>query len=159
MANTDKRTIEGIRLIARDTQKMKIFDKVAYAFGSSAVMDLLNDTRTYQDRYMREFDIYESAAIKYAKIDTDTLRKKAEEIEEQDEDEDADELYCNMLTEEVEKVSVPHSKIMEEIENEIGYYHEVQLYDGSEWFDNSEIDNIDYDDGEKGIFTLKEDEE
>lgn len=155
---TNKKTIEGIRLIARDTQKIKIFDKTAYALGSSAVMDLLNDTRTYQDRYMREFDIYESAAIKYAKINTDALRKKAEEIEEQDENEDADELYCNMLTEEVEKVSVPHSKIMEEIENEIGYYHEIKLYDGKEWFDESEIDIIDYDDGEKGTFTLKEDE-
>lgn len=157
---TNTRTIEGIRLIARDTQKIKIFDKVAYAlYGSSAVMDLLNEAHSYEDRYMGECDIYESAAIKYAKIDTDALRKKAEEIEEQDEDEDADELYCNMLTEEVEKVSVPHSKIMEEIENEIGYYHQIQLYDGEEWFDKSEIDLIDYDDGEKGTFTLKEDEE
>lgn len=155
---TNKKTIEGIRLIARDTQKIKIFDKTAYALGSSAVMDLLNDTRTYQDRYMREFDIYESAAIKYAKIDTDALRKKAEEIEEENEDEDADELYCNMLTEEVEKVNVPHSKIMEEIENEIGYYHEIQLYDGKEWYDETEIDLIDYDDGKKGTFTLKEEE-
>lgn len=155
---TNKKTIEGIRLIARDTQKIKIFDKTAYALGSSAVMDLLNDTRTYQDRYMREFDIYESAAIKYAKIDTDALRKKAEEIEEENEDEDADELYCNILTEEVEKVNVPHSKIMEEIENEIGYYHEIQLYDGKEWYDETEIDLIDYDDGKKGTFTLKEEE-
>ena len=155
---TNKKTIEGIRLIARDTQKIKIFDKTAYAHGSSAVMDLLNDTRTYQDRYMREFDIYESAAIKYAKIDTDALRKKAEEIEEENEDEDADELYCNMLTEEVEKVNVPHSKIMEEIENEIGYYHEIQLYDGKEWYDETEIDLIDYDDDKKGTFTLKEQE-
>ena len=154
-----KKTIEGIRLIARDTQKIKIFDKVAYAFGSSAVMDLLNETNDYQDRYMREFDIYESAAIKYAGIDTDALRKKAEEIEEQNEEEDTDELYCNMLIEEVEKVNVPYSKIMEEIENEIGYYHEIKLYDGEEWYDESEIDLIDYDDGEKGTFTLKEDEE
>lgn len=159
MTNTNKKIIEGIRFIARDTQKTKIFDKTAYAlYGASAVMDLLNDTRTFQDRYMREFDIYESAAIKYAKIDVNALRKQAEEIEEENEDEDADELYCNMLTEEVEKVNVPHSKIMEEIENEIGYYHEIQLYDGSEWFDDSEIDLIDYDDGEKGTFTLKEDE-
>ena len=48
---------------------------------------------------------------------------------------------------------------MEHITDEIGYYHEIQLYDGSEWYDDSEIDIIDYDDGEKGTFTLKEDEE
>lgn len=156
---TNKKTIEGIRFIARDTQKMKIFDKVAYAlYGSSAVMDLLHEVQNYEARYM-ETDIYESAAIKYAGIDTDALRKKAEEIEEEKEDEDADELYCNMLTEEIEKVNVPDSKIMEEIKDNIGYYHQIQLYDGEEWFDDSEIDTIDYDDEEKGTFTLKEDEE
>lgn len=159
MTNTNKRTIEGIRYIARDTQKRKVFDKVAYAlYGASAVMDLLNETHSYEDRYMGECDIYESAAIKYGKIDTDALRKKAEKIEEQNEDEDADELYCNMLTEEVEKVNVPYSKIMEEIENEIGYYHQVQLYNGEEWYDETEIDTIDYDEEEKGTFTLKEEE-
>lgn len=159
MTNTNKKTIEGIRLIARDTQKVKIFDKVAYAlYGASAVMDLLNEAHSYEDRYMGECDIYESAAIKYAKIDTDALRKKAEEIEEQSDD-DENEIYCELFNNAIEKVSVPHSKIMEEIENEIGYYHEVQLYDGSEWYDETEIDLIDYDDGEKGTFTLKEDEE
>ena len=78
---TNKKTIEGIRLIARDTQKRKVFDKVAYAlYGSSAVMDLLNEARSYEDRYMGECDIYESAAIKYAGIDTDALIKQALEI-------------------------------------------------------------------------------
>lgn len=155
---TNTRTIEGIRMIARDTQKIEVFNKVAYAFGSSAVLDLLNEAEEYQDRYMTDFSIYQKACIDFGKIDTDALRKKAEEIEEQNEDEDADELYCNMLTEEVEKVSVPHSKIMEEIKNEIGYYHQIQLFDGVKWFDETEIDLIDYDDGEKGTFILKEDE-
>ena len=40
MTNT-KKQIEGIRYIARNTQKMKIWDKVAYALGTSAVMELL----------------------------------------------------------------------------------------------------------------------
>ena len=159
MTNTNKKKIEGIRFIARDTQKMKIWDRTAYAlYGSSAVMDLLHEVQNYETRYL-DVDIYESAVIKYAGIDTDALRKKAEEIEEENEDEDTNELYCNMLTEEVEKVNVPDSKIMEEIEDNIGYYHEVQLYDGEEWFDKSEIDIINYDDGEKGTFTLKENEE
>ena len=48
---------------------------------------------------------------------------------------------------------------MEHITDEIGYYHEIQLYDGSEWFDESEIGMIDYDDGNFGTFTIKEDEE
>ena len=48
---------------------------------------------------------------------------------------------------------------MEHITDEVGYYHEVYLYDGDEWFNNLEIDTIDYDGEEKGTFTLKEDEE
>ena len=48
---------------------------------------------------------------------------------------------------------------MEQIKKEIGYYHQIQLYDGTEWFDDSEIDTIDYDDNNFETFTLKEDEE
>lgn len=159
MTNANKKTIEGIRFIARDTQHMKVFDKIAYAlYGSSAIMNLLNKTNDFQDRYMKEFDIYESAAIKYAKIDTDALRKKAEEIAEQNND-DENEAFDNMLCEEIAKVTIPGSAIMEEIKNTIGYCHEIYLYDGGEWFNNLEIDIIDYDDGNFGTFTLKEDEE
>lgn len=154
---TNTRTIEGIRLIARDTQKIKIFDKVAYAFGSSAVMDLLNETNDYQDRYMKEFDICRTACIEFGKIDVDALRKQAALLVEQNDDEN--EIYCKLLDKAIEKVNPPYSKIMEEIENEIGYYHQIQLYDGEEWYNETEIDTIDYDDGEKGTFTLKEDEE
>ena len=152
---TNKKTIEGIRLIARNTQKMKVFDKIAYSFGNSAVRDLLNEARSYEDNYMKEFDIYEKACIDYGKIDTDALRKQAEEIAEQSND-DENEVYCELLDKAIEKVNPPYSKIMECILDEVGYYHEIQLYDGSEWFDDSEIDTIDYDDGEKGTFTLKE---
>lgn len=159
MTNANKKTIEGIRFIARDTQHMKVFDKIAYSWsGSSAIMNLLNKTNDFQDRYMKEFDIYESAAIKYAKIDTDALRKKAEEIAEQNND-DENEAFDNMLCEEIAKVTIPGSAIMEEIKNTIGYCHEIYLYDGGEWFNNLEIDIIDYDDGNFGTFTLKEDEE
>ena len=157
---TNTRTIEGIRFIARDTQKRKVFDKVAYAlYGSSAVMDLLNEAHNYEDRYMGECDIYESACIDFGKIDTDALRKKAAFLAEQNEDIDENEAYCELLDKAVEKVNPPYSKIMECILDEIGYYHQIQLYDGKEWFDETEIDVIDYDDGEKGTFTLKEDEE
>lgn len=156
---TNKRIIEGIRYIARDTQKMKIWDRTAYAWsGSSAVVNLLNKTNDYQDKYMKEFDIFQSAAIKYGKIDIDTLRKQAEEIAEQNDD-DESEIFDNMLCEEIAKVRLPNSAIMEEIKNTIGYYHEISLYDGDEWFNNLEIDTIDYDDEEKGTFTIKEDEE
>lgn len=155
---TNTRTIEGIRLIARDTQKIKIFDKVAYAFGSSAVMDMLYEAEEYIGNCDREFDIYEKACIDYGKIDTNALRKQAEEIAEQSDD-DENEIYCELLNNAVEKVNPPYSKIMEYILDEVGYYHQVQLYDGEEWFDESEIDIIDYDEGEKGTFTLKEDEE
>lgn len=159
MTNTNKRTIEGLRLIARDTQKMKVFDKVAYAWvGSSAVMNLLNKTNDYQDRYMKEFDIFQSACIKYKKIDVEALRKQALEIAEQNND-DESEVFGDLLNEEIAKITLPDSAIMEEIKNTIGYCHEVSLYDGSEWFNESEIDLIDYDDGNFGTFTLKEDEE
>lgn len=155
MENT--RTIEGIRFIARDTQKVKIFDKIAYAlYGSSAVMDLLNDTRTYQDRYMKEFDIYQTACIEFGEIDVEALRKQAEEIAKQNDDEN--EVYCELFDKAIENVNPPDSKIMECILDEVGYYHQIQLYDGEEWFNETEIDTIDYDDGEKGTFTLKEDE-
>jgi hypothetical protein len=157
---TNKKIIDGIRFIARDTQHIKIFDKVAYAWaGSSAVHDLLNEARSYEDNYMKEFDIYEKACIDYGKIDTDALRKQAEEIAEQSEDIDENDLYCEYLDKAIEKISPPYSVIMKHITDEIGYYHEIQLYDGSEWFDDSEIDIIDYDDGNFGTFTLKEDEE
>ena len=158
MTNTNKKTIEGIRLIARDTQKMKVFDKVAYArIGSNAVLDLLSEAEAYEDNYMKEFDIYQKACIDFGKIDIEALRDKAIRLSEHNDEED--DLFDEYFDEAVEKVNPPMSKIMEHITNEIGYYHEVQLYDGSEWYDESEIDLIDYDDGEKGTFTLKEDEE
>lgn len=156
---TNKKTIEGIRLIARNTQKMKVFDKIAYSFGNSAVHDLLNEARSYEDNYMKEFDIYEKACIDYGKIDIAALKAKARTLAEDNEEIDEDEAYYEMFDKAVEKVNPPHSVIMEHITDEIGYYHEVYLYDGDEWFNNSEIDIIDYDDGEKGTFTLKEDEE
>ena len=112
MTNTNKKTIEGIRYIARNTQKMKVFDKVAYAFGNSAVLDLLNDAHDYQGRYEHEFSVYDSACIDYEKIDIETLKAKARKLAEDNEE-----------------------------------------------IDEDEIDVIDYDDGEKGTFTLKEDEE
>ena len=156
---TNKKTIEGIRYIARDTQKMKVFDKVAYAsWGSSAVLDLLNDAHDYQGRYEHEFSIYEAACIDFGKIDVSALRKQAIEIAEQNDD-DENEVFYELFDEAVEKVNPPMSKIMEYITDEIGYYHEVQLYNGEEWFDGSEIDTIDYDDGEKGTFTIYGDEE
>lgn len=159
MTNTNKKTIEGIRFIARDTQKMKVFDKFAYAsWGSSAVLDLLNEAHDYQSKYEHEFSIYDSACIDFGKIDTEALRDKAIKMAEQN-DEDENDLYCEYLDEAVEKVNPSLSIIMEHITDEIGYYHEVQLYDGEEWFDDSEIDMIDYDDGNFGTFTLKEDEE
>lgn len=158
MTNTIKRVIEGIRFIARDTQKMKIFDKTAYAlYGSSAVTDLLNDAHDYQSRYEHEFSIYDSACIEYGKIDVEVLKKQAIEIAEQNDD-DENEVFYELFDKAVENVNPPHSKFMEHITNEIGYYHQVQLYDGAEWFDDSEIDTIDYDDGEKGTFTIYKDE-
>ena len=157
MTNT-KKQIEGIRYIARNTQKMKIWDKVAYAsWGTSAVSSLLDDAHEYQSRYEHEFSIYEKACIEYGNIDTETLRDRAVKMADQN-DEDENDLYCEYLDEAIEKVNPPHSKIMECILDEVGYYHQIQLYDGSEWFDDSEIDIIDYDDGEKGTFTLKEEE-
>lgn len=156
---TNKRTIEGIRFIARDTQKVKTWDRTAYAlYGSSAVTDLLNDAHDYQGRYEHEFSIYDSARIEYGKIDVEALRKQAIEIAEQNDD-DENEVFYELFDKAVENVNPPHSVIMEHITDEIGYYHQIQLYDGAEWFDDSEIDVIDYDDGEKGTFTLKEDEE
>lgn len=155
MTNT-KKQIEGIRYIARNTQKIKIFDKVAYTFGSSAVMDLLNEAHDYQGRYEHEFSIYEKACIEYGKIDTEALRDRAVKMAEQNDDDEND-LYCEYLDKAVKKVNPPYSVIMEHITDEIGYYHEVYLYDGEEWFNGSEIDIIDYDDGEKGTFTLKKD--
>lgn len=159
MTNTSKKIIEGIRFIARDTQHIKIFDKVAYAWtGSSAVSSLLDKVHDYQGRYEHEFSIYDSACIEYGKIDLDALRKQAEEIAEQNDD-DENEVFYELFDKAIEKVNPPYSVIMEQIKKEIGYYHEVQLYDGEEWFDESEIDIIDYDDGNFGTFTLKEDEE
>ena len=156
---TNKKIIEGIRFIARDTQKIKIFDKTSYAlYGSSAVMDLLNDAHDYQGRYEHEFSILDSARIDFEKIDVETLQKKALEIAEQNDD-DENEVFYELFDKAVENINPPHSVIMEHITDEIGYYHQIQLYDGTEWYDNSEIDIIDYDDGEKGTFTLKEDEE
>lgn len=151
---TNTRTIEGIRLIARNTQKMKVFDKAAYSFSHSAVMKLLNEAETYQERYIVEFTIYEKACIDFGKIDTNALRKKAKEISEQN-DEYENDLYRKYLDESIEKVNPPYSKIMEWILDEVGYYHKIQLYDGKEWFDEDEIDSINYDDDEKGTFTLK----
>lgn len=156
---TNKKTIEGIRFIARDTQKMKVFDKVAYAFGNSAVLDLLNDAHDYQGRYEHEFSVYDSACIDYGKIDIETLKAKVRKLAEDNEEIDEDETYYQLFDEMIEKINPPHSVIMEHITDEIGYYHQVQLYDGTEWFNEDEIDVIDYDDGEKGTFTLKEDEE
>lgn len=159
MTNTSKKIIDGIRFIARDTQHIKIFDKVVYAWaGSSAVSSLLDEVHDYQGRYEHEFSIYEKACIEYGKIDTEALRDRAVKMAEQNDDDEND-LYCEYLYEAVEKVNPPHSKIMECILDEVGYYHQIQLYDGSEWYDETEIDIIDYDDGEKGTFTLKEDEE
>ena len=153
---TSTRTIEGIRLIARDTQKIKIFDKVAYAFGSSAVMDLLNEVENYLGCRERQFYTYERACVEYGHIDVDALEKKANELAENNEDIDKDELFYEMFDEAIEDVNPPMSKIMECILDEVGYYHQVQLYDGTEWYNEIEIDLIDYDEGEKGTFTLKE---
>lgn len=159
MTNTSKKIIDGIRFIARDTQHIKIFDKVAYAWaGSSAVSSLLDKAHDYQGRYEHEFSIYVSACIDYGKIDIAALKAKARTLAEDNEEIDEDEAYYEMFDKAVEKVNPPHSVIMEHITDEIGYYHEVQLYDGSEWFNESEIDIIDYDDGNFGTFTLKEDE-
>lgn len=155
---TNKRIIEGIRFIARNTQKMKTWDKVAYALGTSAVMELLDEAHEYQSEYEHETSIYEAAYIDYGRIDIETLKDRAVKMAEQN-DEDENDLYCEYLDEAVEKVNPPYSVIMEHITDEIGYYHEVQLFDGDEWFNDLEIDTIDYDDGEKGTFTLKEDEE
>lgn len=160
MENTNKKIIDGIRFIAKDTQHIKIFDKVAYAWaGSSAVSSLLDKAHEYQGRYEHEFSIYDSACIDYGKIDIAALKAKTRKLAEDNEDIEEDETYCELLDKAVEKINPPNSVIMEHITDEIGYYHEVQLYDGKEWFDDSEIDIIDYDDGEKGTFTLKEDEE
>lgn len=158
MTNTNKKIIEGIRLIARDTQRVKIFDKIGYIRGYSAVDDLLEDARRYQERYEHEYSIYDSACIEYGKIDVNALRKQAEEIAEQNDD-DENEVFYKLFDKAVGKVNPPYSVIMEHITDEIGYYHQIQLYDGTEWFDDSEIDIIDYDDGNFGTFTIKEDEE
>lgn len=155
---TNKKIIEGIRFIARDTQKVKIFDKIGYIRGYSAVDDLLEDVRRHQERYEHEFDICESACIEYGKIDVNALRKQAEELAKQNAD-DENEVFYELFNKAIENINPPYSVIMEQIKKEIGYYHEVQLYDGSEWFNEIEIDTIDYDDSEKGTFTLKEDEE
>lgn len=158
MTNTNKKTIEGIRLIARDTQKTKIFDKVGYAInGNHAVMELLNEASNYQDRYMKDYVIYESACIEYGNIDLEALNQKAREIANQNND-DENEVFYELFNKAIENINPPYSIIMEHITEEIGYYHQIQLYDGKEWFDDSEIDIIDYDDGEKGTFTLKENE-
>ena len=159
MTNTNKKTIEGIRFIARDTQKIKVFDKVAYAWsGSSAVMNLLNKTNDYQDRYTKEFVIYQSACIEYGNIDLEALNNQAKELAKQNDD-DENEVFYELFNKAIENINPPHSLIMEHITEEIGYYHEIKLYDGSEWYGDSEIDMIDYDDGNFGTFTIKEDEE
>lgn len=159
MTNTNKKTIEGIRLIARDTQRVKIFDKVAYTINENhAVMELLNEASNYQDRYMKDYVIYESACIEYGNIDLEALNNQAKEIANQNDD-DENEVFCELFNKAIENINPPYSLIMEHIKEEIGYYHEIQLYDGSEWFDDSEIDMIDYDDGNFGTFTIKEDEE
>nr|DAV05323.1 MAG TPA: hypothetical protein [Caudoviricetes sp.] len=158
MTNTNKKTIEGIRYIAKDTQKMKVFDKVVYALGTSAVMELLDEAHDYQGRYEHEFSIYESACIDFGKIDVDLLRKQAALITKQN-GEDESEVFYELFNKAIENINPPYSLIMEHIKEEIGYYHEIQLYDGLEWFDDSEIDMIDYDDGNFGTFTIKEDEE
>lgn len=158
MTNTNKKIIEGIRFIARDTQKIKIFDKTSYAlYGSSAVMDLLNDAHDYQGRYEHEFSIYDSACIEYGNIDLETLNQKARETAEQNDD-DENKVFYELFNKAIENINPSYSLIMEHITDEIGYYHEVQLFDGEEWYDETEIDLIDYDDGEKGTFTLKEEE-
>lgn len=160
MTNTNKRIIEGIRFTVRDTQKIKVFDKTAYArSGSSAVSGLLDDAHDFQSRYEHEYSIYDSACIDYGKIDVAALKAKAKKLAEDNEDIDDYEVFYELFDEAVEKVNPPHSKIMEYITDEIGYYHQIQLYDGTEWFDETEIDTIDYDDGEKGTFTLKKNEE
>lgn len=157
MAN--KKTIEGIRFTARDTQKMKIWDKTAYAlYGSSAVSSLLDDAHEYQNKYEHEYSIYEAACIDFGKIDTEALRDRAVKMADQN-DEDENNLYYELLDKAVEKVNPPHSTIMEHITDEIGYYHQIQLYDGKEWFNETEIELIDYNDGEKGTFTIYEDGE
>ena len=159
MTNTNKKTIEGIRLIARDTQKVKIFDKIGYTInGNHAVIELLNEASNYQDRYMEDYVIYESACIEYGNIDLETLNQKAREIANQTDD-DESEVFYELFNKAIENINPPYSVIMEHITDEIGYYHQIQLYDGKEWFDDSEIDMIDYDDGNFGTFTLKEDEE
>lgn len=155
---TNKKIIEGIRFIARDTQKVKIFDKIGYIRGYSVVDDLLEDVRRYQEKYEHEFDICESACIEYGKIDVNALRKQAKELANQTDD-DENEVFYELFNKAIEKINPSYSVIMEHITDEIGYYHEIQLYDGSEWFDDSEIDIIDYDDGNFGTFTIKEDEE
>ena len=84
---TNKKTIEGIRYVARDTQKVKTWDRTAYAlYGSSAVSSLLDDAHEYQGRYEHEFSIYDSACIDFGKIDVEALRKQAIEISEQNDD-------------------------------------------------------------------------
>lgn len=159
MTNTNKKIIEGIRFIARDTQRVKIFDKVAYTINENhAVMELLNEASNCQDRYMKDYVIYESACIEYGNIDLEALNNQAKEIANQNDD-DENEVFCELFNKAIENINPPYSLIMEHIKEEIGYYHEIQLYDGSEWFDDSEIDMIDYDDGNFGTFTIKEDEE
>lgn len=159
MTNTNKKIIEGIRFIARDTQNVKIFDKIGYTInGNHAVMELLNEASNYQDRYMKDYVIYESACIEYSNIDLETLNQKAREIANQNDD-DENEVFYELFNKAIKNINPPYSLIMEHITDEIGYYHEVQLYDGSEWFDESEIDIIDYDDGNFGTFTIKKDEE
>ncbi len=158
MTNTNKKTIEGIRYIARDTQKVKTWDKTAYAlYGSSAVSSLLDDAHDYQGRYEHEFDIFDSARIDFGKIDVESLRKQALETAEQNDD-DENEVFYELFNKAIENINPPYSLIMEHITDEIGYYHQIQLYDGAEWFDETEINTIDYDDGNFGTFTLKEDE-
>ena len=158
MTNTNKKTIEGIRLIAKDTQRVKIFDKVGYTInGNHAVIELLNEASNYQDRYMKDYVIYESACIEYANIDFEALKKQAKELANQEDDEN--EVYFELFNKAIENINPPYSLIMKHITDEIGYYHQIQLYDGTEWYDETEIDTIDYDDEEKGTFTLKEDEE
>ena len=157
MENT--RTIEGIRFIARDTQKMKVFDKVAYAWvGSNAVISLLSEAERYQEKYMHDFSIYENACIEYANIDIEELRAWSEKTAEEDHG-DEDRIFYAEFDKMIENINLPYSKIMECIFDGIGYYHNIQLYDGEEWFDEDEIDLIDYDEGVKGTFTLKEDED
>ena len=86
------------------------------------------------------------------------MNNQAKEIANQNND-DENEVFCELFNKAIENINPPYSLIMEHIKEEIGYYHEIQLYDGSEWFGDSEIDMIDYDDGNFGTFTIKEDEE